>query len=1746
MAGLTEWRPNYDKVQKRLNPWQGAIRDRIADVQKPDWLRIVAAAGSGKTSVTVATVARIVVEGLLPPGSIFVTTFTNKAAAELRERLDAILPPMMVDKIRVGTFHALCGAWIRRNDPSPPSHKWGGEPIDGKGARIKAYMIGNAIVGFKEIPGTRGPGRQVSKPKLKRDAKGEPVKNERGRLVYEKNPRGKTVYEDVTVFEKAGLNLKDKYDEAPKWRDYAQKVGIFRSRGLTVADVTRAHIIIGTQPIGTDPWAIEGLTDLEQRAVETWLEIDELQGKSDRRSDDDGNLYEHFSGRLPHLFEVWSLYEEAKAGLNVYDFEDLLYAYWKRGTDQAALVMVDEAQDNAWIQLDIARQLAERSGGRLCLIGDGRQAIYSWRGADPSIFIEADKKLGAQTMEIPTNYRSGEHVVEAGNAISDGQPWSVGMPAIPERVDRRNDGAGVKPAGLVRVRRGDMLSYNEAQTTARDVATLLHGDPVTVNGSSAWDTVEAAMIAATEYMRAPETFVAQWEPQVQDGQTVGWKSSRGDRLRLVKEKGDDGQPTGRVQVKMGPSVTEIAVLCRTNKEAGAYEMAFLPLGIPVMIVGAQTSFFDSRPVMDALAMCLLSRKVPIAVGEFVSREEAGEEEATADAGHRGLTLVECVTRTWKKNRRFARFANAQFGSAVAQNLRAGQPVSQAVRGAIAPVIAERKTWGRPNWDQIERWQTDLDDYVGAIEAIEKSTWPDTARIAVESLVPSAVREAAAGGEEVETEAAEPSDADEGDGSDQSSDAEYVMAFGGIARSYPSLASLLGFAAQLSDKVFAISQTTNLSERDAERLKQERARRVTVSTIHASKGLEWKHVFVSATSGKFPLYFDYEDEDRLAEALRLFYVAVTRAKDVCTLTCAEKIERGAKLKIAGPGPFVTQYVEPYLKLVANGMPTWARTSEVIAAVTPDGFVLSSDRENYEREQFLAWSSTSDLEDARRFRITAVRGERDGTPNAVIGWKVTYGDVTVRDRGRDFVPTVVEALHIAGRAMVEAATGQLPSLDRRFDDFVQYITAKPGEARPGFSNYEFAQWLVENKLLVLDEFQAILAAGGDTIRAVMGWSTLAELWSEASNRPDTDTLKCDPDDRASGYAIWRDEFLGVMWRMADGRIGYRGSLALEKPAGRDLLGYGRLSFTRACLDNVEWPVSAHVIWPDRPSKTYTIRSQFPVYRDGTPEFIAALATYAATLHPPEGPVCTAPACKPPPLTAIGGGEDPAEHAIQAAAAPEGAPLTPPPGWRLNWRAPVTSATEAWWWTREDWYWLLHERDAGYTAVVTTAILSQQHKAPGTYFVGLAPREFYEADIITGRDAAIAHVLGLMQKYPPGTPVPKTEGRLFTTEQVRERRRAGESASPLPPPLPPPPPDLLVEAPPEPLVPAPRPSIPTGYSPVSAASYALVGADAPMDPRDVENATEMIGDASFAPLWAFTPFDPWQLGGVWRHPSGATVTATRVLFLNDAKHPVYEVRRNFRVLREPAGVYIGTFGGPVGPDGHTAVTIARQWIEAFGPESAPLAASTAATAAPADTLEEAAMQGEAIAEAVAEEAAVTQVAEQAVTQPTPPEPALPDSIAVPLPDHPLWRDPPVEHPTAQGEWWMPDGSTLWLAVSVDNETTHLYHGGKTLTYPTYSAAVAAAQADFGATAAPPKLLERPKHAAEESVASWDLPGQYRIGLTRQGRVSFSTSRGLSFETHASLAAAARDLEHRFGLVLPASSALANTRTAKQSRRR
>jgi DNA helicase-2/ATP-dependent DNA helicase PcrA len=102
---------SHERFLEELNPAQ---REAVLTTEGP--LLVVAGAGSGKTRVLTYRVAHLISTCGVKPNEILAITFTNKAAGEMRTRLENLLGDT-ARRIWILTFHAACGRILRREAP---------------------------------------------------------------------------------------------------------------------------------------------------------------------------------------------------------------------------------------------------------------------------------------------------------------------------------------------------------------------------------------------------------------------------------------------------------------------------------------------------------------------------------------------------------------------------------------------------------------------------------------------------------------------------------------------------------------------------------------------------------------------------------------------------------------------------------------------------------------------------------------------------------------------------------------------------------------------------------------------------------------------------------------------------------------------------------------------------------------------------------------------------------------------------------------------------------------------------------------------------------------------------------------------------------------------------------------------------------------------------------------------------------------------------------------------------------------------------------------------------------------------------------------------------------------------------------------------------------------------------------------------------------------------------------------------
>lgn len=116
------------------------------------------------------------------------------------------------------------------------------------------------------------------------------------------------------------------------------------------------------------------------------------------------------------------IHSNAKTEILV-DFSDMIWIpvrlLWV--VPQYPLVIIDEAQDLSFTQIELAIGVCK---GRIFLIGDDRQAIYGWRGADSKSLSRMTRQLKSTVLHLQTCYRCAKSIVrEAQRYVPDIMPW---------------------------------------------------------------------------------------------------------------------------------------------------------------------------------------------------------------------------------------------------------------------------------------------------------------------------------------------------------------------------------------------------------------------------------------------------------------------------------------------------------------------------------------------------------------------------------------------------------------------------------------------------------------------------------------------------------------------------------------------------------------------------------------------------------------------------------------------------------------------------------------------------------------------------------------------------------------------------------------------------------------------------------------------------------------------------------------------------------------------------------------------------------------------------------------------------------------------------------------------------------------------------------------------------------------------------------------------------------------------------
>ena len=183
----------------------------------------------------------------------------------------------------------------------------------------------------------------------------------------------------------------------------------------------------------------------------------------------------------PQVAHIYNRYVERCRQANAMDFDDLLvqtFLLFKNHEDirqkyveRFRYVLVDEYQDTNYAQQEIVLQLTQQHG-RVCVVGDDAQSIYSFRGANIDNILNFQKMYeGTRLFKLEQNYRSTQLIVQAANSLIRKNERQIRKDVFSENEE--GERLTLKPAysdreeaiivcnDIKRIRRQDQASYSD-------------------------------------------------------------------------------------------------------------------------------------------------------------------------------------------------------------------------------------------------------------------------------------------------------------------------------------------------------------------------------------------------------------------------------------------------------------------------------------------------------------------------------------------------------------------------------------------------------------------------------------------------------------------------------------------------------------------------------------------------------------------------------------------------------------------------------------------------------------------------------------------------------------------------------------------------------------------------------------------------------------------------------------------------------------------------------------------------------------------------------------------------------------------------------------------------------------------------------------------------------------------------------------------------------------------------------------
>lgn len=410
---------------------------------------VSASAGSGKTwTITELVIQRLKSKELSPEGLV-ATTFTNKAADELKQRIRSRLfaegmteEAQRLEGARIGTVNSVCGRLLQEF-----AFELGLSPvqrvIEEEAALMTLRRAASRVVTSAELEVLTRCEEvfEVHKGRDKGGKKGWQA--EVAKLIDLARANRVPSTDFANCAERSVMTLRGYLEEPTTTAKKLERAfidaleaflehvgGLVKVSKTTDKYVPEAHASIAKLRRGAAPWS-EWMRWTKARVTKDSTDVEAKIIKAASRFVAHPALHDDLRQYITLIFDIAArsldAYTAEKAAWGVVDFVDqearaleLLERsdVAERLRGELELVVVDEFQDTSPIQLALFARLSALAKQSMW-VGDPKQAIFGFRGTDPSLMESALKALSseAKLTTLGTSYRSRAPLVELTSAL---------------------------------------------------------------------------------------------------------------------------------------------------------------------------------------------------------------------------------------------------------------------------------------------------------------------------------------------------------------------------------------------------------------------------------------------------------------------------------------------------------------------------------------------------------------------------------------------------------------------------------------------------------------------------------------------------------------------------------------------------------------------------------------------------------------------------------------------------------------------------------------------------------------------------------------------------------------------------------------------------------------------------------------------------------------------------------------------------------------------------------------------------------------------------------------------------------------------------------------------------------------------------------------------------------------------------------------------------------------------------------